>query len=157
MTAGRPATRMDRAWQAAYRVGYPMARIWWALRRPRHRGALVCLRVGGAVLLVRQSYRRCWTLPGGGVQPGEPPEAAARRELLEELGLPASVLHPGAVLHGNWDGRRDEVHIFELLLDWLPLLCLDHREVVAARLFTPAELPGLALSGPAAAYFASRA
>ncbi len=157
MTAGRPATRMDRAWQAAYRLGYPVACAWWALRRPRHRGALICLRVGGAVLLVRQSYRRAWTLPGGGVQPGEAPEAAARRELLEELGLSAPVLHPGPVLHGIWDGRRDEVHIFELPLDQLPPLRLDNREVVAARLFAPAELPGLALSGPAAAYFASRA
>jgi len=47
----------------------------------------------GAVLLVRQTYRRAtfWTLPGGGVQPGEDPAAAARREMQEETGLTVAI------------------------------------------------------------------
>lgn len=151
-TVHRPATRQDRAWQAAYRLGYPVAVAWWHIRRPRHCGALVALRVGPSLLLVRQSYRGVWTLPGGGIHPGEAPPAAARRELLEELGLHAPALHPAAVLSGAWDGRRDTVHVFEASLDCLPPLRLDNREVVAARLFERAELPGLRLSGPVAAY-----
>ena len=156
MTVQDPPTVQDRVWQAAYRLAYPMALAWWALRRPRHRGALACIRVGGDVLLIRQSYRRAWTLPGGGVRSGEAPEAAVRRELVEELGLPAPDLLPGAVVHGIWNNRREEVHVFELLLDRLPPLRLDNREVVAARLFDPGDLPGLALSGAAAAYLAER-
>ncbi|HEY0202865.1 MAG TPA: NUDIX domain-containing protein [Acetobacteraceae bacterium] len=156
MTAQEPPTSWDRAWQAAYRLAYPVALAWWALRRPRHQGALACIRVGSAVLLIRQSYRRAWTLPGGGVQPGETPEAAVRRELLEELRLPTSVLHPGAVVCGIWNNRQEEVHVFELPLDRLPSLRLDNREVVEARLFAVDELPGLALSGAAAAYLVER-
>jgi len=41
----------------------------------------------GRVLLVRNRYASGWRLPGGGVDRGEPPQAAVLRELAEEVGL----------------------------------------------------------------------
>ena len=52
----------------------------------------------GRLVLVRQ-YRyavrdQVWELPAGRLDPGEPPEEAARRELEEEVGLSARSLEP---------------------------------------------------------------
>ena len=93
-----------------------------------------------------------WNFPGGGLQAGEAPEAAARRELLEEIGLTAEVLQPAGVTSGIYDCRPDRVHFFELRLDSLPELRLDNREVVAARLFSPEDLPGVGLTMPVRQY-----
>jgi 8-oxo-dGTP diphosphatase len=112
----------------------------------------VAVYVGPALLLVRLSYRSGWHLPGGGMRRGETPEAAARRELAEEIGLTISALMPAGVTSGIWDGRRDRVHFFEVRLVELPTLRLDNREVIAARLTSPAELQSMALTASVAVY-----
>jgi 8-oxo-dGTP diphosphatase len=148
----RSATIFDAAWRLAFRLGFPLARTWWRLRQPQHEGALVAIYVGGALLLVRSSYRVAWNFPGGTVRPDETPEAAAQRELVEEIGLAAYPLLPAGEASGIWDGRRDRVHFFELQLDRPPELQFDNREIVGARLVPPSELDGMALTGPVVAY-----
>ena len=147
----------DLGWRTAYRVGFPLAKLWWRLRRRPHEGALVAVHVGPALLLLRSSYRREWNFPGGGVGRGETPEAAARRELAEETGILARVLEPAGEASGIWDGRPDRVHFFVLSLRELPALCLDNREIVGARLVPLDEVAGLTLTGPVAAYLRTRA
>src|SRR5208283_2783639 len=104
---------LDFAWRTTFRLGFPLARIWWRLWRQHHEGALVAIYVRGALLVVRSSYRVEWNFPGGTVRRREPPEAAARRELAEEIGLTASALFPAGIACGIWDGRLDRVHFFE--------------------------------------------
>src|SRR5438105_12383535 len=143
---------LDLGWRTAFCLGFPLARIWWQLSRPRHEGAVVAVHVGPALLLVRSSYRIGWQLPGGGVRRGETPEAAARRELAEEIGLVAPRLVSAGVVCGIWDGRRDRVHVFELRLDELPKLQIDNREIIEARMTPPSELHSTMLTEPTAAY-----
>lgn len=47
----------------------------------------------GAILMVLHQHdgRSYWTLPGGGVEPGETPQHAVVREVMEETGLKAQV------------------------------------------------------------------
>ena len=55
--------------------------------------ALVFIRQGDGILLVRQSYgAEYWSLPGGVVEAGESIEEAARREVREETGLEVRIL-----------------------------------------------------------------
>jgi ADP-ribose pyrophosphatase len=84
----------------------------------RHRGSAAILPVhdDGRVVLVRQ-YRYpvdayVWELPAGRLDPGESAEAAARRELEEEVGLRPRHLESLAVFYTS-PGFCDEVmHLF---------------------------------------------
>ena len=137
LAQARPPTRLDVAWRTAFRPGFPLARTWWRLRRSQHEGALVAVYVDRALLVMRSSYRAEWNFPRGSVKPGETPEAAAQRELAEEIGLTADRLTAAGDASGIWDGRSDHVHFFELRLNRLPELRLDNREIIAARFVLP--------------------
>jgi 8-oxo-dGTP diphosphatase len=59
----------------------------------------------GRVLLVKPSYKQGWDIPGGYVEPGESPKQAARREVIEELGIEPSI---GRLLVVDWAPRPNE-------------------------------------------------
>lgn len=72
------------------------------MRAHRHVGAYGLALEEGQVLLIRKGkgpYTGSWDLPGGGIEHGESPEDAVRRELIEETGLPVLDLALAGVYH----------------------------------------------------------
>jgi len=70
----------------------------------------------GKVLVARRADDRhlggTWEFPGGKIEDGEEPEAAARRELREETGLTANDLEPLIVFVHDYPDRRLRFHAF---------------------------------------------
>ena len=72
---------------------------------PRMAAGVLFRDADGRVLLVKPSYKSGWDIPGGYVEPGESPKQAARREVLEELGIEVPI---GRLLVVDWAPHPDE-------------------------------------------------
>lgn len=137
-------------YRTAYRCAYQLMRAYWLLFHPRTKGALVALWHEGRLLVVRNSYVSYYSLPGGYLKRGEAFRDAAVRELSEELALridPADLQLALEVEH-DWEGKRDHVQLFELVLKRAPHFEVDAREVVAACQVTPEQALQLELFPP---------
>lgn len=75
-------------------------------------GVRLILERDGAILLVKHTYDRYWYLPGGGVKKGETVEAAARREVSEELGAELGDLRLVGVYTNFCEHKNDHIIVF---------------------------------------------
>jgi 8-oxo-dGTP pyrophosphatase MutT (NUDIX family) len=124
-----------------YRAAHRLRSRWLGLRGGEIHGCSMIARdAAGRVLLVRHSYgSRNWAFPGGGMQQGEDPLAAALREFAEELGCSVSDPRLLARVEEDYHGARNVAHICTGLIDGEPRP--DMREIVEARFFPPDDLP----------------
>lgn len=138
-------TLVDRGFQVAFIVAHRMLRGYWMFRRPRTKGTLIAVWSGGEVLIVKNSYRKEYTLPGGYARPGETAADAGARELAEECAIyvgPDRLKDAYRAEHG-FEFRKDDVAIFEVELESRPVVGIDHREVVWAGFKSPREILAL--------------
>lgn len=112
------------------------------MRRP-HTAAVKCIvRDGDRVLFVRHTYGRrdLWELPGGGLRRGEEPAAAARREMLEELGVSLADLRELATVEVSGDHKHTRIVCFQGDAGGAPLR-LAAAELAEARWALPSTPP----------------
>ncbi|MGA9839419.1 MAG: A/G-specific adenine glycosylase [Thermoplasmata archaeon] len=85
--------------------------------RPHVRGAVVVLSERGRWFVQRRApsglLGGLWEFPGGKIEPGESPAAAARRELREETGWGARGLRYRGVARHAYSHLTVELHVFE--------------------------------------------
>jgi 8-oxo-dGTP diphosphatase len=140
LNATHVGSLLDFSIRSAYKVAHRMLRAYWFVRRPSTHGSLVALWHDGEILLVKNSYRRQYTLPGGYIHRGESAVEAAARELREEVGIdvpPSAVRQAFTGVH-EFEFREDKVTISELEVHERPAVDIDNREVVWAGFMAPA-------------------
>lgn len=142
MLSGLGGEAVDLGFRTAYRVAHRMLRAYWSVRKPHTHGALIAVWHDEQVLLVKNSYRREYTLPGGYMRANETPEEGAARELREEVGVDVSPSQLRLAYSNTkpYENRRDHVTICEVKLDEAIDFAVDNREVVWAGFRRPSEI-----------------
>lgn len=125
----------------AYRAAHGLRKRWWQLRKPSITSvSVIATDLDDRLLLVRHSYgSRSWAVPIGGINRGEPPEDAARRELREETGCEPGRLQFVGVQQECVHGAQNAIHVFAAKVQGKPKP--DNREIVDARFFPLHSLP----------------
>ena len=129
-----------------YKIAYPVAKIWWFIRRPKVNGAGCVISCGDKLLLIRNTYGgRTWSFPGGGIKKNEDPGKAAMREVREEVGIAlAGIKSLGTFLH-TLHYRQGTVNVFTSGTDSKNIE-IDKGEILEAGWFAPEEISKLELS-----------
>jgi len=90
----------------------------------RPRACAAILREGTILMVLHvREDRSYWTLPGGGVEPGETNEQAAVRETLEECGLAVKIIRP--LFERDYFSGREYIFLAEIIGDDEPSKDLD--------------------------------
>ena len=148
----------DRLWRLGLWLAYRVLTVGWYMFRPQKRGVFIAVWHHGELLLIRNSYRRWYALPAGGVRRGETPAHAALRELREEVGIAAEphALHFAVEIPTTFEFKRDRCSFFEVQFDARPDIRIDGREVIWAGFMTPSAALQTQLAPPVRAYLHDR-
>lgn len=118
-----------------------LRRSWWFVTRPFSVGVLgLVVDDQGRILLVEQTYRHGWYLPGGSVRRKEPLDEALRRELREEVGVEPT--RPPRLFGVYWnfaESKSDYVAVF--VVERWERRPARSIEIARDAFFAPAELP----------------
>lgn len=134
-----PPTLLDRLFQAAYFIVYRLLICYWFIFRPSVRGVFVGVWYHGKILIIKNSYKTKYSVPGGYLKRKENPVSAATRELEEEINIriPLDRLQFAGEFTFFDEFKHDTVIFFETKLTDSPDIKIDNREVIWGKFLTP--------------------
>lgn len=97
-----------RSWADGGRLDPWGAQAGLAVMKVQRAGAYAVVRDERGLLLTRLTRTGRWTLPGGGIDPGEQPADALIREVFEETGFRLGDVRLTAISTAGWTGRAPD-------------------------------------------------
>jgi len=145
---GKLSTLWDKIFQWAYWVVYRLLICFWFIFRPSVKGVFVAIWFDGKILIIKNSYKKRFTVPGGFLKRNENPVLAAARELEEEVSIqmPLDRLHFAGEFTFFDEFKHDTVFFFEATLSDPPEIKLDNREVIWGKFLSPSSATALSLT-----------
>lgn len=140
---------MNRIYQIALKIVFRVAQVYWFLFRPTTFGVHVAVWHNERILIIKNSYRDYYSLPGGYIKRGEDPKVAAARECAEEVNLQiqAEQLTVVGEFFSNKEYKKETVIFFEANLAQNAEFEVDAREVIWGKFLHPSEALSLNLHG----------
>ena len=141
-----------------YKLAYKLILFVWLFYRPTVKGVYIAVWYDKKILLIKNSYKKQFTIPCGRLKHGENLMAAAARELSEEVNLRVSESELKFI--GQYKFKYKYVsevgHFFKLEVSHLPNIKVDEREVVWAGFTAPDKALSLELNPLVRSYINSR-
>lgn len=149
---------IDSLIQIFYKLLYKVVLCLWFFTRPTINGVFIGVWHKGKVLVIKNSYRKWYIVPCGGIRRKETLEIAAVRELFEEVGIKVEIGQIRFV--GTYADRYkyalDTGHFYEFESSTMPEIRIDNREVVWAGFMRPEDAEALELNPLVRMYLQSR-
>ena len=104
----------------------------WSFTRPTVQGVFIAIWYKEKLLVIKNSYRKSFTIPCGRIKRDEDPADAAIRELYEEVGIKVDKrqIKFSGIFTANYSNIKDIGNFYEIELTELPKIQIDNREVV---------------------------
>jgi 8-oxo-dGTP pyrophosphatase MutT (NUDIX family) len=134
--------------QLFYQLAYKAILSVWFFTRPTVYGVYVAVWHQEKLLIIKNSYKKRFTIPCGRIKRGEDIAEAAVRELREEVGI--TLVKNQIKFVGEHSAKHDYAtdvgSFFEFETAELPKVQVDNREVTWAEFLSLDQISGLNLS-----------
>ncbi len=124
-----------------YKILYPAYQLYCFIFRPKTFGVTCIIECKGEILMIRNSYgKNTWTFPGGGIKKNETSEEAAKREVLEEVGIRIKNVQQIGEFKSELEYKKDTVFCFSAKVNDKNFV-IQESEISEAKWFSGENIP----------------